>query len=445
MTSQERCDKAANSCYNEGLYRARERALSAAVPYLKRALQLNKRHMDARNLLGLIYFEMGEVGDALKQWVVSMSLNPEDNRAVVYLDEIQRKKGRLKTYTHMINRYNAALELARHGSKDTAVHQLSGVVSDHPNYVRAGLLLALLLMEAEEWERAEQYLNQVLEIDASNPDGLRYLKITRDHTRRAVTRRERREKELEKNSYSHRQMTDDEVIIPPTYQESTGWQTIMNIGIGLLIGAAAILFLYMPKKNAELNEAHNRELIAISEKLSEENGENARYLKEREVLNRERDDLQQQLNTVEESRTYQLSQYQKLLGILDDFRNDRTSHAAELFATMDVSQLSDVEDGSDVSVSAIYETVAERMRTEGHISLYGQGDVMFDRGDYQGAIAAYDKALLINPDYEPALFKKALSYKELGDIANANNLFGEVILRFPDTDLARRAQQERGY
>ena len=55
------------------------------------------------------------------------------------------------------------------------------------------------------------------------------------------------------------------------------------------------------------------------------------------------------------------------------------------------------------------------------------------------------KALAINPDYEPALFKQAMSYKEMGDIQSANNLFGEVILRFPDTELARRAQQERGY
>ena len=445
MTSTERCDKAANSCYNEGLHRARERELSAAVPYLKRALQLNKKHTDARNLLGLIYYELGEVGDALKQWVLSMSLSPDENRAVLYLDEIQRKKGRLRTYTHMINRYNAALELARHGSRDTALHQLSGVVAEHPNYVRAGLLLSLLLMEKEEWERAEQYLKQVLRTDVGNPDALRYLKTVEEHTRGRGSEKAREERRREKNSYSHRQMTDDEVIIPPTYRESTGWQTIMNIGIGLLIGAAAILFLYLPKRTAELNEAHNRELIAVSETLSRENAENARMEKEKEALSRERDDLLNQLNTFEESNTYQISQYQKLLGILDDFRNDRMAHAADLFATLDVTQLSDIDDDSGVSVTGIYQSVAERMSTEGHLSLYRQGEARYEAGDYEGAIQAYDKALLISPDYEPALFKKAMSFKQLGDIPSANNLFGEVILRFPDTELAASAKQERGY
>ena len=110
-----------------------------------------------------------------------------------------------------------------------------------------------------------------------------------------------------------------------------------------------------------------------------------------------------------------------------------------------MTQLSDIDDDSGVSVTGIYQSVAERMRTEGHLSLYRQGEARYEAGDYEGAIQAYDKALLISPDYEPALFKKAMSFKQLGDIPSANNLFGEVILRFPDTELAASAKQERGY
>ena len=46
---------AANSYYNRGLEMAKERDLSGAALYLKRALQFNKYHTDARNLLGLIF------------------------------------------------------------------------------------------------------------------------------------------------------------------------------------------------------------------------------------------------------------------------------------------------------------------------------------------------------------------------------------------------------
>ena len=89
--------------------------------------------------------------------------------------------------------------------------------------------------------------------------------------------------------------------------------------------------------------------------------------------------------------------------------------------------------------------MAGKLRAEGYQSLYAQGENAYNNGSFETAISYYDKSLAINPDYEAALFKKAMSYKQLGDIQNANSLFGEVIMRFPDTDLAARAQRERGY
>ena len=70
----------ANSYYNMGLERARLRDLSGAAECLKKSLHFNKYQTDARNLLGLIYYEVGEVGDALVQWVISMNLQPQENR-----------------------------------------------------------------------------------------------------------------------------------------------------------------------------------------------------------------------------------------------------------------------------------------------------------------------------------------------------------------------------
>ena len=63
-----------NSFYNAGLERAKRRELTGAVEYLKKCLNLNKYHIDARNLLGLIYYEMGEAALALKEWVISKNL-----------------------------------------------------------------------------------------------------------------------------------------------------------------------------------------------------------------------------------------------------------------------------------------------------------------------------------------------------------------------------------
>ena len=44
------------------------RNLSGAIVSLKNSLKFNKYNIDARNLLGLIYCETGEVVDALSEW-----------------------------------------------------------------------------------------------------------------------------------------------------------------------------------------------------------------------------------------------------------------------------------------------------------------------------------------------------------------------------------------
>ena len=62
-----------NAYYNKGLERARVRDLSGAINMLKKSLEINKENTNARNLLGLVYFEMGEVVAALSEWVISQN------------------------------------------------------------------------------------------------------------------------------------------------------------------------------------------------------------------------------------------------------------------------------------------------------------------------------------------------------------------------------------
>ena len=54
-----------NSFYNLALSQAKVRDLSGAIVSLKQSLQFNKLNTSARNLLGLIYYEEGEIVAAL--------------------------------------------------------------------------------------------------------------------------------------------------------------------------------------------------------------------------------------------------------------------------------------------------------------------------------------------------------------------------------------------
>ena len=87
----QRAVQVANVYYNDGLQKAQVRNLSGAIISLKACLKINKYHIDARNLLGLIYYEIGEAVDALSEWVISKSYQPIDNVASTYLDAVQFK------------------------------------------------------------------------------------------------------------------------------------------------------------------------------------------------------------------------------------------------------------------------------------------------------------------------------------------------------------------
>ena len=144
-----------NSFYNDGLFRAKKRDLTGAAESLRKCLNLNKYHTQARNLLGLIFYEMGEVSEALVQWVISTNLDKsEANLAHRYIDLIQENQRRLDAVGKDIQKFNEALIQAQSGNADLAVLQLNGVVERQPHFLKAQLLLGLLLLERHELHRA---------------------------------------------------------------------------------------------------------------------------------------------------------------------------------------------------------------------------------------------------------------------------------------------------
>ena len=78
-----------NQYYNEGLERAQVRDLTGAKEKLRQCLKMNKTHTQARNLLGLVYFELGELVEALTEWVISTTYQPEKNIATDYIGTVQ--------------------------------------------------------------------------------------------------------------------------------------------------------------------------------------------------------------------------------------------------------------------------------------------------------------------------------------------------------------------
>ncbi len=69
---------------------------------------------------------------------------------------MQKSPTQLEEFAQMSRKYNQALNYCYQDSKDLARIQLKKVLSDHPNFVQAHLLLALLYMDAADWGESAQ-------------------------------------------------------------------------------------------------------------------------------------------------------------------------------------------------------------------------------------------------------------------------------------------------
>ena len=85
-----------NYWYNDGLRKAKIRDISGAVQSLKRSLQYNRENIPARNLLGLVYYERGEIAEAIVEWILSQNFQKSDNLAGYFIREIQKDKKTLE-------------------------------------------------------------------------------------------------------------------------------------------------------------------------------------------------------------------------------------------------------------------------------------------------------------------------------------------------------------
>jgi tetratricopeptide (TPR) repeat protein len=167
--------QASNALYNQGLSKAQADDMTGAAECLRRSLELNKNNLTSRNLLGLVYFEIGRVGEAMLEWGVSASGRPEPDPAADYLKRVRENPRDLEKLDAAIRFYNQALTFVRQKNDDMALIQLKKAVETSPKFVDALNLLALCLLMQNDRERALATVEKTLAVDAGNPTALRYL------------------------------------------------------------------------------------------------------------------------------------------------------------------------------------------------------------------------------------------------------------------------------
>lgn len=429
-----------NRFYNEGLEKAEVRDLTGAINSLRQSLKLNKDNIDARNLLGLVYFEMGEVVAALSEWVISKNMRPDKNIADDYINMLQSNGSRLDAINQTIKKYNQAYLYCQQDSKDLAIIQLKKVLSLNPRFVRAHLLLALLYMDSEEWERADRELKKCMDIDRNNTLTLRYQKevklmLTPDEPAKQSSKRSKKKDEVV------RYQSDNEIIIQPlNVKESRGGggATLVNIGIGILIGLAAMYFLVVPAKILEVNNQAQKTITRISEESDAKTVANQELTAQMEKLQEENNSLHQELDGyVGADGT--LSTIDNLLAASSAYlENQDIKATAEMLES--IAENVNLEETSE-KFQQLYRLLIASIGPDLSKDYYEEGYSAYRTEDYATAIELLSKAVYYDETNVDALYNLGNAYRMSGDTENANATYEKVIELFPDSDRANRSKR----
>ena len=427
-----------NLYYNEGLERASIRDLSGAIISLRQSLKFNKSNIEARNLLGLVYFEMGEVVSALREWVISKNMRPEKNIADDYIEKVQSNATRLDSINQTIKKYNQALIYCHQDSRDLAVIQLKKVLSMNPRFVQAHLLLALLYVDSERWERAERELKKCIDIDRNNTQALRYLKEVESML---VPEENVKQPSRQKKDDSVRYRSDNEIIIQPLNVKEPkkgGVSTLINIGIGLVIGMAAVYFLIVP---AAQSNANNRAQESITKIINESDAKTVQ-IQELEAritsMQGEYDALQQELDG--EAGTQQtINSLLRVTATYLDNPEDIMATAADLEAIEKNVVMEETSEEFQILYQKLLAVVGPQLSE----TYYNEGQEAYRTGDYVTAAESLERAVYYNPENGDGWYYLGQAYRQNGDNDKAVETFDQVIERFPDTERARRAQREK--
>ena len=270
---QKKVDYLSKLYYNQGLEKASIRDLSGAISCLKQSLAYDKRNIRARNLLGLVYFETGEVVAALSEWVISKNIQKNRNLASEYIARLQANQNKLETINESIKKYNNALAMCREGHEDMAAIRLKKILSQNPKLIKGYHLLALIQMKNQEWNKARRTLKKAARIDKTNTTTLRFLREVDEQTG-VTTKMEKRRKGLFGNEKNENDNISGEIVVrPSSYKERSKISLFFTTVLGFAAGAAAFWLLVLPAVKQDIYRQANQQIIQYSDSLSSQSVE----------------------------------------------------------------------------------------------------------------------------------------------------------------------------
>lgn len=389
MNYSERFFRQSDYWYNDGLSKAKIHDLSGATASLKRSLQYNRSNIQARNLLGLVYYGQGEVAEALVEWIISKNLKSYENIANYYIKKVQESSSELERMNQAIHKYNQCLIYARQNGEDLAIIQLKKVIHVHASFLKAYQLLALLYIRTEQYAQARQILRKAYKMDITNSITLTYMnELSRMRSKKVSRIKE--EKKEETMTYS----MGNETIIQPvssSLKDNAGALTVMNIIIGIIVGAAVVWFLISPTVIQNKTKNTNDTIVSLSEEIAARDTQITVLKQELENYRSTNDEAE---NAIQTSQGTQQN-YEALLNVKALYDGGQTSNADMLDILLQVNP-----DSLESYGKAIYDEISGDLFPKMCTRLYASGSEKLNAGDYEGAVADLEKVVQMDAEYE---------------------------------------------
>ena len=431
-----------NRFYNDGLEKASVRDLSGAINSLRQSLKFNKNNIDARNLLGLIYFEIGEVVEALGQWVISKNLRPKKNIADDYINMIQMNQARLDGLNQTLKKYNQSLLYCYQDSQDLAIIQLKKILTVSPKYLRAHQLLALLYINAEEWEKAQKELNKCIQIDTNNTTTLRYLKEVEHMLVPEEGSKNISKKKVTSEGVMRYQSGNETIIQPVKMKETKGVSSLLNLGIGVVIGVAIASCLILPGRIQKAKSDINAELRTVSEQSDAKTATIDELEQQVQKLTDDNSKMKEELGTyIGTDGTLRASD--ALMMAADSYLKDNNDieSIAKYMESLEVEE-TDEENTSykTESFTTLYNDLMGLVGSQLASYYYNLGYESYRQDKYEEAIPNLERAYRYDETNSEALFYLGNSYRRNSEEDKAKEVYAQIIDNFPNTDRASKAE-----
>lgn len=419
--------------YNQGLKASKNRELSLAAVYLHKAVMLYKYNTKARNLLGLVYFELGQIGSALKEWIISTSLEKEDNIAFYYIEQIQKQPKFLANGKEAIVLYNKSLVYMQQENLDMAIIRLKKSVNINPNLVEARALLALAYMKQGQFRKASEQVNKALGVDRSHKIILAYFK---ELSKEKLEELEPYERDYSKQSQQqYLKQSKVEADIHKVLNQGAYYRRYVGYFILGAIGMFIITkCLVLPN---EVNQY--KEEIAILKEAKETLSEEIETLSQEETikvteLEDENEKLQDKVKNYEEQLAV-FEQKDKLTRVQSMIKERAYEEAAQILYNVAITRLDEADMETLISLKAsVYPRVTE--------SLYNQAVSLYSTENYIESVMQFETLMQYEPNDRIA--RKSLYYlgqicEQNEDLDGAKKYYNKILTEYPKTSEAYKS------